>query len=81
MNSAELALKSAKAAGGGTHRFCTSEMNATSVQLLTLENDLRRAIMFDKSQLAGGPRGCDTAPGAGGLGWLFGLLLLARRRT
>jgi len=51
MNSAELALKSAKEAGGNTHRFCTPEMNATAARQLTLENDLRRAIMLDQTQL------------------------------
>jgi len=51
MNHAEVALKSAKAAGGNTHRFCTSELNATSVRLLTLESDLRRAIKLDQNQL------------------------------
>jgi EAL domain-containing protein (putative c-di-GMP-specific phosphodiesterase class I) len=50
MNCAEAALKSAKAAGGSTRRFYTSEMNTTSLRSLSLENDLRRALTLEQDQ-------------------------------
>jgi diguanylate cyclase (GGDEF)-like protein len=50
INGAELALKSAKAAGGNTSRFYTPEMNSTSLRLLTLESGLRRAVTLAQDQ-------------------------------
>jgi len=51
MNGAETALESAKSYGGNTRRFFTSDMNATSLRLLTLESDLRKAITREQDQL------------------------------
>jgi diguanylate cyclase (GGDEF)-like protein len=51
MNGAETALESAKAGGGNTRRFFTSDMNASSLRLLTLESELRKAITRDQDQL------------------------------
>jgi diguanylate cyclase (GGDEF)-like protein len=51
MGHAEMALKSAKESGGRRRRFYTAGMNASSLRLLTLEADLRRAIETDQEQL------------------------------
>ena len=51
MNGAETALKSAKSFGGNSRRFFTSDMNASSLRLLTLESELRKAITREQDQL------------------------------
>ena len=44
-------MRSAKKSGGNTQQFYTSEMNASSLRLLTLESDLRKAIEIEQEQL------------------------------
>jgi diguanylate cyclase (GGDEF)-like protein len=52
MGAAEAAMKTAKSTGGNSRRFYTSKMNASSTRMLTLEQDLRRAIEVDQEQLS-----------------------------
>jgi len=52
IGNAEVALKSAKESGGKSRRFYTEGMNASSLRLLNLEGELRRAIEDDQEQLA-----------------------------
>ncbi|KAB2926187.1 MAG: EAL domain-containing protein, partial [Dechloromonas sp.] len=51
LKNADTAMYQAKAAGGGTYRFFTPEMNARISERVTLENSLRQALLTDEIHL------------------------------
>ena len=74
LKNADTAMYQAKAAGGGTYRFFTPEMNARISERVRLENSLRQALHNDEIHLHYQPQ-VDMAEGC-----LIGFEALARWR-